>query len=374
MSGIGIAQSTTTKTTPATASTTSRRWREQRKSRTGKTALLIVDPQNDFHEGGSLAVAGAQADAVRTAHLIRCLGHSISEIIVTLDSHHRNHIAHGIAWINSLGEHPAPFTVVTADDADKEIWKAADPRRVDTFKNYAKELEETGKFQVCIWPEHCLIGSEGHAIVKAIRDATEEWAGSKQHSVEYVFKGMNLNTEMYSAMEAEVVDVKDPLTRFNSRLMSQLNGCERVIICGQALSHCVNFTARDIISRWSGDKRNLIVLTDCSSTVAGFEQAADDFLNFCREKGVTVTDSATLSRQLNTTVTDGANGGVGAGHLSALVPPVHISHQAASTAGSPKILDAVLKTVYSPKVRAGSTRSETIKDSCPALARPRSSP
>ena len=32
----------------------------------GGTCLLIIDPQVDFHEGGSLAVPGATADSERT--------------------------------------------------------------------------------------------------------------------------------------------------------------------------------------------------------------------------------------------------------------------------------------------------------------------
>lgn len=54
----------------------------------GGTALLIVDPQRDFHEGGSLAVPGAIEDAGRIAELITSHAESIDELIVTLDSHH----------------------------------------------------------------------------------------------------------------------------------------------------------------------------------------------------------------------------------------------------------------------------------------------
>jgi cephalosporin hydroxylase len=56
--------------------------------------LLIIDPQVDFHEGGSLAVAGATADAKRIAFMITQHANNIGQVFVTLDSHHRNHIAH----------------------------------------------------------------------------------------------------------------------------------------------------------------------------------------------------------------------------------------------------------------------------------------
>lgn len=54
----------------------------------GGTALLIVDPQMDFHEGGSLAVPGATADAERIARFITDHSDDIDELVVTLDTHH----------------------------------------------------------------------------------------------------------------------------------------------------------------------------------------------------------------------------------------------------------------------------------------------
>lgn len=54
----------------------------------GGTALLIVDPQVDFHEGGSLGIPGATADSERIAKFITDNSDSIDELVVTLDSHH----------------------------------------------------------------------------------------------------------------------------------------------------------------------------------------------------------------------------------------------------------------------------------------------
>lgn len=53
-----------------------------------KIILLIIDPQIDFHPGGSLAVAGANEDSERIAAFIASNRQKISEIYVTLDSHH----------------------------------------------------------------------------------------------------------------------------------------------------------------------------------------------------------------------------------------------------------------------------------------------
>ena len=33
-------------------------------------------------------------------------------------------------------------------------------------------------------------------------------------------------------------------------------------MCGQAMSHCVNYTTRDLIDNWGSDLSNIILLTD----------------------------------------------------------------------------------------------------------------
>jgi nicotinamidase/pyrazinamidase len=259
-----------------------------------RVSMLLVDPQKDFHEGGTLPVTGATADAVRVAKLLRAKMAAMCKIFVTLDSHYKTHIAHGISWVDKDGNHPNPFTIISGDDAANEVWRAADPSREDTFKKYAADLESGGKFKVCIWPEHCLIGTEGHTVQRDINAAIQEWTAFSGTAVEYVHKGQNLDTEMYSAMAAEVPVADDPRTQFNHALMKLLNDCDTLIIAGEALSHCVNFTARDILSHWVGDKRRIVVLTDCSSPVGGFQQAAEEFIEFCRREGAQVMDSESL--------------------------------------------------------------------------------
>ena len=39
--------------------------------------------------------------------------------------------------------------------------------------------------------------------------------------------------------------------------------CIQLLVCGQALSHCVNFTFSDLLDEWPADKRaRLVLLTD----------------------------------------------------------------------------------------------------------------
>jgi nicotinamidase/pyrazinamidase len=253
-----------------------------------RTALLIIDPQIDFHPGGSLAVAGADKDAERTAELIRQQGPKITNIIITLDSHHLNHVAHHVAWVNQAGEHPAPFTLISAEEIKAGVWKAADPKRQQLVQKYAEDLEAKGRFKLIIWPDHCIISSRGHNVQPCIHEASQEWVKQTGKQVHYVRKGENVNTEMYSAIQAEVPDEKDKSTSLNQHLINQLRSFDRVIVCGQALSHCVNFTVRDIVDNWNRDNSDIIVLTDGCSPVGGFEAAGQEFLQFCRDNGLTL--------------------------------------------------------------------------------------
>ena len=54
----------------------------------------------------------------------------ISDIYVTLDSHHRDHIAHARSWnskADGSGEHPAPFTLISNADVIEKRWFPTDP-------------------------------------------------------------------------------------------------------------------------------------------------------------------------------------------------------------------------------------------------------
>ncbi len=64
--------------------------------------LLIIDPQNDFcDKRGSLFVPGADKDMVHLARMIKRLKDKISDIHVTLDTHHYVDIAHPGFWVDS---------------------------------------------------------------------------------------------------------------------------------------------------------------------------------------------------------------------------------------------------------------------------------
>merc|ERR1711964_628756 len=88
------------------------------------TCLLIIDPQIDFAEGGSLAVKGATADAKRLNEWIKREMHQIDDITVSLDSHDKYHIGHKRFWVDKHGNHPKAYTEITNRDVRRGKWEA----------------------------------------------------------------------------------------------------------------------------------------------------------------------------------------------------------------------------------------------------------
>ena len=120
----------------------------------------------------------------------------------------------------------------------------------------------------------------------------EKWAKKKSKSVEYLRKGENLRTDMYSALSAEVEDPLDSKTSFNYKFMSKLGLSDKILICGQARSHVVKYTVLDILRYWVGETSRLCLLEDGCSSVATFEKQGFEFIEDMRQKGLTVIKCA----------------------------------------------------------------------------------
>ncbi|GAB9465315.1 hypothetical protein Gpo141_00002726 [Globisporangium polare] len=259
----------------------------------GGLCLLVIDQQVDFHPGGSLAIPTANDDAERIAAFITQHSAHLAQLVFTLDSHQRYHIAHGIFWENAQGESPAPFTLITSQEVADCVWKPRDASLKEYTLAYTQSLEKSGKFTLCIWPEHCIIGTPGHNLVENVRNAALEWTKQSLKQIQYVMKGSNSFTEHYSALRAEFVLPHDPSTALNQSLINVLKHADKVVICGEALSHCVNYTVRDLVDAWPADRmQDLVLLTDCTSPVTGFESSGQEFLDDMAKKGLTLTTSA----------------------------------------------------------------------------------
>jgi len=261
-----------------------------------KVDLLIIDPQNDFCDArGSLFVKGADQDSIRLANMIKRLGSKLNDIHVTMDSHHVLDVAHPLMWLNEKNEHPSPFTVITKDSVEKGMWRPVNPAWSNRMLEYVRSLEANGRYALVVWPEHCIIGSWGHNIVAPVYEALMDWERSNVAMVDLVTKGSNFWTEHYSAVMADVPDPADPSTQLNTRLIQTLQNVDLVAITGQALSHCVANTVRDIANNFGEENiKKLVLIEDTSSNVEGFESLGRDFVSEMVSRGMQIAKSDTF--------------------------------------------------------------------------------
>lgn len=260
--------------------------------------MLIIDPQNDFHdqEGAALPVPGSFEDARRISQIIKRNRKGINDIHITLDTHQLLDIAHPIMWINSQGNHPTPFTIITQDDVNQGKWRAYNPALQKRMQDYVEQLESNGRYPLCIWPPHCLIGGWGYGLVEPVWNAVEEWESERIRRVDYVTKGHNPWTEHYSAVQADVPDPADPTTQLNAQLIKTLEQADVIFLSGQALSHCVANTVRDVANNFGKQSiSKLVMIEDTSSPVPGFEQLADDFLHEMKARGMQTAKAAEVT-------------------------------------------------------------------------------
>lgn len=257
-----------------------------------KKALVIIDPQNDFIISptfkGSLGVPGAYEDMLRIIDYIN--KENPNHVVVTVDTHSLFDIAHKAWWVNENGEHPGDFTIITKEDVKNGIWKAAKPEFQAHAEFYVNKLAEQNKYKLCIWPNHCIEGTEGHKINPELAQALTDWELRNNKKVEYVYKGMNHKTEHYSALKAEVV-LEDEDTKLRKDIVSSLSGYDQIVITGEASSHCVAGTTVDLLENLEDSTRkNVVVLKNCMSPVPGFEAGQETFFEKAKELKAQVID------------------------------------------------------------------------------------
>lgn len=254
--------------------------------------LLVIDPQVDFcdPDRGALFVPGADTDMRRLATMVERLVDKIDDIHVTLDSHHLVDIAHPVFWKDAAGRHPAPFTRITAAELERGDWTTTLPSARARTLAYLKALDASGRYPHVIWPPHCLIGSAGHNVVPELFEALKKWEAKRFGVVDYVTKGSNLWTEHFSAVQAEVPDPNDPDTQVNTRLIRTLEEADVILLAGEAGSHCLANTVRDIAANFSDPKyvEKMVLLEDATSPVTGFEAYQEDFLRDMTARGMKV--------------------------------------------------------------------------------------
>ncbi|PSK86279.1 nicotinamidase/pyrazinamidase [Murinocardiopsis flavida] len=148
---------------------------------TQRTALIVVDVQNDFCEGGSLGVAGGAAVASSVTAFIAAHSGDYAHIVATRDLH------------------------------------------IDPGAHFSTEPDFTDS-----WPPHCVKGTPG----------AEFHPSFDTDAVEEVFS-KGAYTAAYSGFEGEGSDGADLAGWLRDR------GVEAVDIVGIATDHCVRATALD---------------------------------------------------------------------------------------------------------------------------------
>ncbi len=161
-----------------------------------RTALLVIDPQNDFCPGGALAVA--EGDAIMP--VINRLADKFSTVVVTQDWHPADHVSFA-------ARHPGAQEFQTIE------------------LDYGTQV---------LWPTHCVMGSAGAALHPALDIACVNLI---------IRKGSNRLIDSYSAfLEA------DRTTRTGLHGYFSARGITHVYLCGLATDFCVAWSALDAVS------------------------------------------------------------------------------------------------------------------------------
>jgi nicotinamidase/pyrazinamidase len=161
--------------------------------RSASDVLLLVDLQNDFMPGGALAVA--RGDEI--VPLVNRLAREFSHVVLTQDWHPPEHVSFA-------ANHPGrePFETVALP--------------------YGEQV---------LWPTHCVQGTDGAALHRALDVA---------HARAIIRKGHHADVDSYSAfLEAD--------RRTPTGLAGYLRdtGVTRVWCCGLATDYCVGWSALD---------------------------------------------------------------------------------------------------------------------------------
>lgn len=273
---------------------------------------MLIDCQNTFcTPGHELFVAGrsgtgAVEDSVRICEFLYRNLHRITSIVATLDTHTAVQIFHPVFWIDRAGEHPVgAATVITASDIEDGVW-SVNPAVADAVADgdaeflrlhalhYVRMLEQ-GRYPLMIWPYHAMLGSVGHALVSAVEEAIFFHGVARGTSPRFETKGDNPLTENYSVLRPEVLTGPHgaPIGAVNEALVDWLADFDAVIVAGQAKSHCVAWTATDLLrmfrERDAALPERVYLLEDCTSPVVVpgvvdfTEQAAETFRELAAE-------------------------------------------------------------------------------------------
>ena len=234
-----------------------------------RISLLLVDVQNTFcipefelYVGG-VSGTGAVDDNRRLCEFIYRNLDVITEICPTMDTHQAMQIFHSIFLVNEKGEHPEPYTLITSEDIEQGAWRfnpeLSSSLDIDEsygqeyLHHYARKLNESGKYDLTIWPYHAMLGGIGHALVSAVEEAIFFHGLARYSQPDFQVKGGNPFTENYSVLSPEVIEDAEgeQIAQKNVKLIDKLLEFDAIILGGEAKSHCVAWTIDDLLNEIS---------------------------------------------------------------------------------------------------------------------------
>lgn len=254
-----------------------------------RICLVAVDVQNTFCiPGFDLYVAGrsgtgAVDDSRRLCEFIYRNMDVISQISPTMDSHNAMQIFHPLFLVNSKGDHPPPFTLISEEDIRLGVWKfnpdlcfsfSIDEKQGQALLlHYTRKLKESGKYDLTVWPYHGMLGGIGHALVSSVEEAIFFHCVARYSQPDFHVKGDRPLTEHYSVLGPEVLEgpKREKLGIKSDKFFKKLLEFDAVLIAGQAKSHCVAWTIADLLEDILARDRKLVekvyLLEDCTSPV-----------------------------------------------------------------------------------------------------------
>ena len=254
-----------------------------------KIALIAIDVQNTFClPDFELFVAGrsgmgAVEDNRRLCEFIyRNLG-AITTIVASMDTHRAMQVFHPVYLVDENGEHPAPLTLVSHEDILKGRWRfnaaiapslGISPQDGQLqLIHYTKQLKESGKYDLTIWPYHAMLGGVGHALVSAFEEAVFFHTIARNTQASLILKGEYATTESYSAIGPEVLvgPAGEAIASKDDSFLRTVMDHDLVFIAGEAKSHCVASTVSDLLEQIRGQDvalaSKVCLLEDCTSPV-----------------------------------------------------------------------------------------------------------
>ena len=254
-----------------------------------KTWLMLIDVQNTFcipdfelYVGGRSGRGAIEDNARLCEFIYRNLG-KITEITATMDTHLTMQVFHPIFFVDKDGNHPAPYTDIQLSELRDGQWMF-NTALADQFDiapeygqpmmlHYADELQKSGKYALTIWPYHAMLGGLGHALVSSVAEALFFHSVARLAQTDIVIKGDTPFTENYSVIGPEVLTgpMGEMLGMHDPKFIEKLQECDRLIVAGQAKSHCVAWTVSDLLEDIAMTDlelaRKVYLLEDCTSPV-----------------------------------------------------------------------------------------------------------